>query len=96
MAEARAKEEMARLDRIREEQDAAQAALALERQRSEGLAAQLRATEGAAAETEHLLRDQLATVQQERSACLQAATRADALLVKLGSHALRMKGDDQG
>lgn len=69
--------------------------LAVERQRGEMLANQLRASEDAAAETERLLHQQLWVVQQERTACLTAATRADALLVKLGAHALLVKGDAQ-
>ncbi len=39
-----------------------------------------------------MLQEQLRTVQEERNACLAAATRADALLMKLGSHALGVVG----
>eukprot|EP00887_Chlorella_sp_A99_P007079 scaffold2.g7079.t1 len=73
---------------------AARQELAVERQRGAMLEAQLRQAEGAAAETERLLRDQLRVVQAERTACLAAATRADALLVRLGAHALQVKGED--
>lgn len=44
-----------------------------------------------------MLQAQLQTVQEERNACLAAATRADALLIKLGSHAWSLKaGPGQG
>lgn len=42
--------------------------------------------------TERLQAQQLAAVQEERDACLQAATRADQLLAKLGMHALLTRG----
>lgn len=43
-------------------------------------------------EAERLLTEQLRAVQEERNAALAAATRADALLVKLGQHALLTRG----
>ena len=55
---------------------------------------QLQLAESQARETERVLTEQLCVVQEERNACLQAAARADALLVRLGQHALVTRGGD--
>ncbi|PSC69234.1 hypothetical protein C2E20_7279 [Micractinium conductrix] len=67
---------------------------AVERQRAEMLQGQLQLAESQARETERVLTEQLCVVQEERNACLQAAARADALLVRLGQHALVTRGGD--
>jgi hypothetical protein len=58
--------------------------------------AQLHLLEQQGRETEHMLAEQLRTVQEERNACLAAATRADALLIKLGNHAWQLKAGVAG
>ncbi|PRW33287.1 hypothetical protein C2E21_7824 [Chlorella sorokiniana] len=72
----------------------AQQELAVERQRGEMLQAQAALAEAQGRETERMLTEQLRAVQEERNACLAAATRADALLSKLGQHALITRGVD--
>lgn len=72
----------------------AQQEVSVERQRGAALAARLQLAESTARESERLLTQQLRGVQGERDACLAAATRADALLVKLGQHAVATRGAD--
>jgi hypothetical protein len=58
------------------------------------LQAQLSLAEAQGRERERILTEQLRAVQQERSACLAAATRADALLGKMGQRALATREAD--
>lgn len=80
-----------------QEEGAAAAALArqqllVERQRVEALAAQLELAQAQGRDNEQLLLGQLRAAQDERNACLAAATRADQLLVRLGQHAMLTRG----
>lgn len=70
----------------------AQQALEAERQRCGMLQAQVALAEAQGRESERMLSAQLRAVQEERNTCLAAATRADALLVRLGQHAMLTRG----
>lgn len=56
--------------------------------------AQVALAEAQGRDTERLLTEQLRAAQAERNTCLAAATRADALLVRLGQHAMLTRGMD--
>lgn len=62
--------------------------------RPEMLQAQVSLAEAQGRESERLLTEQLRACQAERNTCLAAATRADALLVRLGQHAMLTRGKE--